>query len=45
MPKGRKKGFHHSEETKALMRGKRKKAIEKEIDESIKEQPIDVPAI
>lgn len=36
--RGRKKGFHHSEATKTLMRGKRKQAIEKEVNESIEKE-------
>ncbi len=52
--RGRIKGFHHSPETIAKMRGKRNKGIKKEVDESIEKEvsdeeilnePIEVPAI
>jgi hypothetical protein len=47
MPRGRKAGFKHSPETIEKMKGKRKQAIEKEVDESIKEETklIEVPAM
>jgi hypothetical protein len=47
MPRGRTKGFHHSEETKAKMRKKRKEGIEEDldIDKNGNPEPIEVPAI
>ena len=48
MPRGRKVGFKHSEETKEKMKGKRKKAIEEveSAEEMVSEElPIEVPAV
>ena len=50
MPRGRKKGFKHSEETKEKMKGKRKPkedsdAFDEDGNDLEVEEPIEVPAV